>query len=164
MTAYEQSPRRIPLWLFVTALLLILANIDPANAYKVPLTELDNLPTTLPYQPVFPSGQSQSRTARTVWPVLYADIDRDGWDEVIKNGEMGLVAYDLEDADPVILWQLNHPVEYLGQDAKIWPVAAGDTDGDGWLEILVTARRNNQAAWHTCHHEHIARYLLTNIA
>jgi len=64
MTAYEQSPRRIPLWLFVTALLLILANIDPANAYKVPLTELDNLPTTLPYQPVFPSGQSQSRTPR----------------------------------------------------------------------------------------------------
>ena len=147
MTAQEKSSRRIPAWLPAIGLLVILANVDLVTGNPVQLNDLDILPATLPYRPVFTPEFVWIRTVPTITPVLRADIDRDGWNEAITNGPVGLVAYDLEDANPVIIWQFNHPPEYLGEAALIRPTAAGDIDGDGWLEILITARRNDGQQW-----------------
>ncbi len=73
--------------------------------------------------------------ARAVRAVAVADVDGDGWEEALVGGEDGFVyavniAFVEVGATPQLLWSF-----YVGSAVR--SVRAGDTDGDGLLEVIV---------------------------
>lgn len=68
---------------------------------------------------------------------VVADLDKDGKREIMvhPNYHSALMCFDFHDglAKPKMMWKTRNRFRY---DLYLYPLLAGDVDGDGWLEIV----------------------------
>ncbi len=82
-------------------------------------------------------AKATATQGRVYAPAVVADLDGDGAKEIVVGGNKGTVAaYDFKNGALTTKWTAS--TSSSGQDPEARGMAAGDLDGDGKIEVVVT--------------------------
>ncbi len=122
----------------VGALLFACIPLIAGFAHAAPV-DLDLLPDRLPYEFIMPANHLVRPIDGMRNRNLVADVDRDGFDEMIEITPSALLEVDYEGERRLNDWQYNIPPRFLDQMPSALLGAVADITGDGFPEIFFIA-------------------------